>query len=141
MLCEKHSLFICSAAPCFGSPILCCEGLSMPSSKAAWKTLISLTPSCIYISGGGSRAGLMSVFCLSYALWELENCCFYSHSNVRASQLSIRAFTLPVEKNLWQLTANIFLNLKNSFIIIIMLILIRKNTSRHISNSYCRIDR
>lgn len=41
----------------------------------------SITPSCIYTSGGGSRAGLWSVFCLSFAYVSVGKCCFYSQTS------------------------------------------------------------
>lgn len=75
-------LFICSAAHYFwlwGCLYCPAEGWACLAAKAAWKTLIPLTPSCIYISGEGSRASLSSVFCLCSALLSMEKLSLFSN--------------------------------------------------------------
>lgn len=63
------------------SAILPCGGLS----KSSVVNIHSSKTSCIYISGGGSVVGVCQCFVCVSLVFQWENCCFYSPTNVCAS--------------------------------------------------------
>lgn len=54
-------------------------------SKSSVVNIHSSKTSCIYISGGGSGVGVCQCFVCVSLVFQWENCCFYSPTNVCAS--------------------------------------------------------
>lgn len=135
LLCGKCSLFICSAAHYFwlwGRLYCPIVGWACLAAKAAWKTFIPLTPSCIYISGGVSRASLSSVFCLCSALLSMEKIVSILEP-MSVPRSTSQAFKVSDKNNVWQPT--VYISELNALFWGAACFLIRKKAeSFHISN-------